>query len=192
MTEEKEPRKIWYKLRGALIVPFFLVAILYDGCDVTMNAGLYILGALLFLLGWGLRIWAQIHLHYRLKAHKQMTSTGPYVYVRNPIYWGNTFILLGITVLAGFLWWLPAMFLACAFTYHMTVLYEEGHLTRKYGAPYVEFLGRIPRWIPSFKGKAYVKTDNFKLYFWDSIKAELHMLALLLLWVIAELVKSMF
>ncbi|MGI6398332.1 MAG: methyltransferase family protein [Desulfomonilia bacterium] len=94
-----------------------------------------------------------MHLHYRLKVHKTLTLTGPYLYVRNPIYIGNTLILAGITVLAGLLWFVPVMVIACGFTYHMTVLYEEGHLTRKYGQGYVEFLERIPRWLPPASGR---------------------------------------
>ncbi len=193
MSEEtKDSRKIWYKLRGALIVPFFLIAIFYDGMDVEMTWVVWTVGTLLFLAGWFLRIWAQIHLHYRLKTHKVLTLTGPYVYVRNPIYIGNTLILLGITVLAGFVAFVPLMLLACAFTYHMTVLYEEGHLKEKYGQPYKDFLGRIPRWMPRFKGAEKADTANFKEFFWPSVVAELHMLALLGVWLLAEYIKAQF
>ncbi|MEA2101787.1 MAG: isoprenylcysteine carboxylmethyltransferase family protein [Thermodesulfobacteriota bacterium] len=143
-----ETRKIWYKLRGALIVPLYLIAVFYDQGDVCNPWMILPLGTALFGAGWFLRIYAQMHLHYRLKAHKTLTMTGPYVHVRNPI--GNTLILVGINVLSGLLWFVPIMILGCAFTYHMTVLYEEGHLIEKYGEPYKAFIASIPRWIPRF------------------------------------------
>ena len=120
-----EPKKIWYRLRGALIVPFYLFALLFNNGEINNPWVIYPLGTVLFMLGLGLRIWAQMHLHYRLKVHKTLTLTGPYLYVRNPIYIGNTLILAGITVSR------PAVVRAChgdrmRFTYHMTVLYEEG------------------------------------------------------------------
>ena len=175
-----ESGKIWYKLRGALIVPFYIFPIFYQQGSCKGDASVLIAGAAVFALGWGLRIWAQMHLHYRLKAHKKLTLTGPYLYVRNPIYIGNTLILAGFTSLTGLVWFVPFMVLACAFTYHMTVLYEEKHLTNKYGQGYVEFLGRIPRWLPNFKGTEAAERYDVKPYFVQSIIAELHILVLLL------------
>ncbi|MGC9325718.1 MAG: methyltransferase family protein [Desulfomonilia bacterium] len=182
-----EPRKIWYKLRGALIVPFYLFAIFWDRGDVQIPWIIYPLGAVLFALGLFLRVWAQVHLHYRLKEHKKLTLTGPYVYVRNPIYIGNTAILVGITVLAGLLWFVPVMIIACAFTYHMTVLYEEDHLKRKYGQGYVEFLEKIPRWLPRFSGVTAAPSDSLGTYLLQSIRAELHILLLLIPLILKEI-----
>ncbi|HON39108.1 MAG: isoprenylcysteine carboxylmethyltransferase family protein [Pseudomonadota bacterium] len=175
-----EPKKIWYRLRGALIVPFYLFALLFNNGEINNPWVIYPLGTVLFMLGLGLRIWAQMHLHYRLKVHKTLTLTGPYLYVRNPIYIGNTLILAGITVLAGLLWFVPVMVIACGFTYHMTVLYEEGHLTRKYGQGYVEFLERIPRWLPRLRPAQDAPAAKVRSYFLPSVVAELHILLLLI------------
>ncbi|HOD72176.1 MAG TPA: isoprenylcysteine carboxylmethyltransferase family protein [Deltaproteobacteria bacterium] len=175
-----EPRKIWYRLRGALIVPFYLFVLFYSRGEFTNPMISHPIGAILFGAGLALRIWAQMHLHYRLKTHKILTLTGPYRYVRNPIYIGNTLILVGITVLEGLLWFVPIMLLACAFTYHMTVLYEEGHLTRKYGQGYVDFLNRVPRWLPRRSPVKTVPAARTGPYFWQSMAAELHILLLLI------------
>lgn len=182
-----EPGVIWFRLRGALIVPFYLFSIFWDGGDVSDPRLIYPLGAVLFALGLYLRIWSQMHLHYRLKTHKVLTLTGPYVYVRNPIYIGNTFILAGITVLAGLLWFVPIMILGCAFTYHMTVLYEESHLKEKYGQGYLEFMDRIPRWMPSFKNIGDNQGADMKEFLLPSILAELHILLLLVPLILKEM-----
>lgn len=179
--------KIWYKLRGALIVPFYLFIIIGYTGEVENPMIIIPLGSLLFGIGLFLRVWAQTHLHYRLKEHKKLTLTGPYVYVRNPIYIGNTLVLVGLTVLTGLLWFVPLMFLSCAFTYHMTVLYEEAHLTSKYGQGYVDFLKQIPRWVPSFKNTKADNTGSFMKYLIPSIVAELHILLLLVPFIIKKL-----
>ncbi|MCK9264085.1 MAG: isoprenylcysteine carboxylmethyltransferase family protein [Deltaproteobacteria bacterium] len=174
-------RKIWYRLRGALLVPFYLFIVFRFSGKFDNHVVIIPLGSFLFGLGLLLRIWAQTHLHYRLKEHKKkLTLTGPYVYVRNPIYIGNTLILASLTVLTGLLWFIPAMILACAFTYHMTVLYEESHLKEKYGQGYVEFTRRVPRWLPRLRSLRREPSDSFQKYLYPSILAELHILLLLL------------
>ena len=66
------------------------------------------LGLLLFLRGWALRIWAQQHVCYRIKTNKALTTSGPYAVVRNPIYIGNTLIVLGVIVRPSSFGWCPS------------------------------------------------------------------------------------
>ncbi len=186
----KESYKVWYRLRGALIVPFYLFIVFWSVGEVEQNHIVFPLGGLLFGFGLFIRIWAQVHLHYRLKEHKKLTLTGPYRYVRNPIYIGNTLALAGVTVLSELLWFVPVMLMACAFTYHMTVLYEERHLAVKYGQDYVDFTHRVPRWIPRFPGVKAEANGNFRKYLFPSILAELHILLLTLPPILKELLKS--
>lgn len=185
-----ESYKIWYRLRGALIVPFCLFILLCSTGEVEQVSLTVPLGGLLFGIGLFLRVWAQIHLHYRLRERKKLTLTGPYRYVRNPIYIGNTFALAGITVMSELLWFVPVMIAACAFTYHMTVLYEESHLAVKYGQDYVTFTRLVPRWVPIFPDTKAEAGGNFRKYLFPSIVAELHILLLLLLPILKEFVIS--
>lgn len=184
----KEPGWIWYKLRGALIVPVYLFAMVFTWYEHESWV-LYPLGGALFTAGWILRVWSQMHLHYRLKVHKVLTRTGPYAYVRNPIYIGNTLILIGVTVLAEMLWLTPVMLACCALTYTLVVRYEESHLTGKYGEPYVEYLQAVPRWMPRTKNVHPVASiKNLGEFLMPSIRAEVHMFLLLIPVVIKELV----
>ena len=73
-------------------------------------------------------------LHYRLKMRKVLTSTGPYAWVRNPIYIANTSMLVGLTCTSEHFWFVPIMLLWCAVVYHYVVRREESHLRDKYGA----------------------------------------------------------
>lgn len=184
----REPGWIWYKLRGALIVPVYLFAVTFTR-DEYEGWIIYPLGGLLFTTGWILRVWSQMHLHYRLKVHKVLTRTGPYAYVRNPIYIGNTLILVGVTILAKLLWMAPIMFACCAVTYALVVRYEENHLSGKYGKPYIEYLYTVPRWIPMMKkGQSVSPWKNLGDYLVPSIKAELHIFLLLIPVAIKEMI----
>ena len=77
---------------------------------------------------------------------------GPYRWVRNPMYLGALLVLIGFgswhASLAMVLFALPALALAHVFV----VLYEESTLRRRFGLPYVAYLARVNRWIPTPPG----------------------------------------
>lgn len=178
--EQKKHGRIWYKLRGALIAPAYLFTFL---CTYRENEHWTVtaLGLMVFAAGFGLRVWSQMHLHYRLKEHKILTTTGPYALVRNPIYIGNTLILVGTTLTAELLWFVPVMLLVCMLTYSLVVRYEERHLSDKYGAPYRDFLTKVPRWIPRTNRIRGLVTGRHMRFFMPSLLAEMHILLLLVL-----------
>ncbi|MDQ3830978.1 MAG: isoprenylcysteine carboxylmethyltransferase family protein [Candidatus Tectomicrobia bacterium] len=106
------------------------------------------LGLLLFLGGWGLRVWAQQHVCYRLKTAKALTTSGPYSMVQNPIYIGNTLIVLGVVVMSELFWLVPSTGLWCRGVYALVVRYEERQLHAKYGVAYHAYQAAVPRWLP--------------------------------------------
>lgn len=176
----KDTLRIWFKLRGVLIAPVYLFSIfcLYRE---TEHWSVMVFGMAIFLSGLFLRVWAQMHLHYRLKERKTLTTTGPYAYVRNPIYIGNTLILTGTTLLSELIWLVPVMVLTCVFTYSMTVRYEESHLRAKYGAPYIDYLQRVNRWFPRIERQQDRDKRRQWVFLLPSIRAEAHILLLLIL-----------
>ena len=122
-----------------MVPPVVLLVVIFIG-ETEQRMLVWPTGLILFGAGLVLRIWDQMHLHYRLPIHKILTATGPYAHVRNPIYIGNTAILLGLTVLSELLWFLPFMLLWCMAVYGLVVRREEEHLLKKYGEPYAAFL----------------------------------------------------
>src|SRR5512143_2123809 len=68
----------------------------------------FLVGALITVLGEALRLWAAGH----LRKNKQLTTTGPYSYVKNPLYIGTLLITIGYSAMArniyimvgGFVW----------------------------------------------------------------------------------------
>lgn len=177
---EQTRGRIWYKLRGVLIAPAYIFTCLCSYRE-SEHGMVFALGLAVFALGFLLRVWSQMHLHYRLKEHKILTTTGPYAIVRNPIYIGNTLILVGTTLIAELVWFAPVMLLACMITYTLVVRYEEKHLSEKYGAPYREFLAAVPRWVPLRKTIPGQTAHSHMRFLLPSVTAELHILLLLIL-----------
>jgi protein-S-isoprenylcysteine O-methyltransferase Ste14 len=166
-----------YRFRGYLISPPLIFAFFCSHFE-TEAEFIWPLGICLFVSGIVLRIWAQQHLHYRLKVHKNLTTIGPYSFVRNPVYIGNIFICLGATVISELLWLVPITFFYCLAIYLLVVRYEEAHLLDKYGEPYCKYMEKVPRWIPKvfhFEGLGIVNQ-----YLRQSIVIEIHCLLLVL------------
>lgn len=82
---------------------------------------------------------------------KELVITGPYHYVRNPIYVGVMLIFLGHFLWFGYLELLMYMVSAFIGGHFFVVLYEEPTLKRKFGASYEDYLQRVPRWIPRIR-----------------------------------------
>ena len=82
---------------------------------------------------------------------KGLVVTGPYRYVRNPIYVGALWIFAGHFLWFGY--WALFLYALLSFlgVHLFIVLYEEPTLKRKFGAEYEEYRKRVPRWIPRFR-----------------------------------------
>jgi protein-S-isoprenylcysteine O-methyltransferase Ste14 len=178
--------RIWFKLRGILVAPIYIFAFFCTFSE-TETWEVKVLGLMIFLVGLFLRVWSQMHLHYRLKAPRKLTITGPYVYVRNPIYIGNTMILAGTTLISELAWLTPIMIIVCIVTYSLVIRYEESHLTDKYGKPYIDYLKNVPRWLPATLWNSTSHEHNPWEFFWPSIRAEAYILLLLILPILKDL-----
>jgi protein-S-isoprenylcysteine O-methyltransferase Ste14 len=150
-----------------------------------MDSLVWPLGISLVFLGFVLRIWAQQHLHYRLKVRMSLTTTGPYSFIRNPIYVGNTLMCLGATIASELLWLTPITLLYCFSIYSLVVQYEEEHLLEKYGEPYQKYVSEIPRWLP--RAIRFRNLGLINRYCLTSVVAEIHCVLLLLPFAFKEL-----
>lgn len=170
-----------YRYRGVLMAPPFLVLLFVFYGEVERPWLIWPLGLALFFAGVLIRLWAQVHLHYRLRVHKCLTKTGPYAIVRNPIYIGNTLMLVASAVMAELVWFVPVMLLWCVLVYRVVVRYEESHLAQKYGQPYLDYLATVPRWLPRLALWSQPAPENRNREFYlPSIAAEVHCLFLLI------------
>ncbi|MBE2249724.1 MAG: hypothetical protein IAE78_09250 [Myxococcus sp.] len=77
-----------------------------------------------------------------------LNTTGPYAYVRNPLYVGNLGIVLGLCFIAHQPW-VYALALGFFFgEYFFIIRAEEDFLRSKFGAAFDEFCEVVPRWVP--------------------------------------------
>ncbi len=82
---------------------------------------------------------------------RELVTTGPYHYVRNPGYVGVVFIFLGHFLWFGYWALLNYATLAFIGVHLFVILYEEPTLKRKFGNSYENYLKTVPRWIPKFR-----------------------------------------
>jgi len=105
----------------------------------------FIPGAIITFFGEALRIWAAGH----LRKNKQLTTSGPYAYVKNPLYLGTFLITLGGSVMAKSVFIMLAGF-AWLILYY--VPYKKKQESRKlhecFGDAWVEYDKVVPDYLP--------------------------------------------
>jgi protein-S-isoprenylcysteine O-methyltransferase Ste14 len=113
-------------------------------------------GAMAVGAGELLRLWAVRHIGVISRTRGDrlgpLISTGPFGWVRNPLYIGNLSLWVGFTVSAGLVWLLPPIVVLLAIEYHAIVRWEEGLLEARLGETYRVYVSRVPRWIPRRPG----------------------------------------
>jgi len=107
----------------------------------------------LLFAGLGLDVWAMAALHRARtnilphRAAGRLVTDGPYAFTRNPIYLGNTIVLLGLGLMLENPWLLAAAPVAAVATDHLAARREEAHLAAKFGAEFAAYAARVPRWL---------------------------------------------
>jgi protein-S-isoprenylcysteine O-methyltransferase Ste14 len=77
----------------------------------------------------------------------RLVEDGPYRYVRNPMYLGHLIFMLGLAV-TFVSWFALLLFTARALWFHRRVLEDEARLQEMFGQAYLDYQGRVKRWIP--------------------------------------------
>lgn len=103
------------------------------------------------LAGEAIRLWAVGHIGPRSRTRGDDTwgviDTGPYARVRNPLYLGNGLMFIGVGLACGPVW-AAAWVALLGVHYSLVVRWEEANLSRQLGEPYLDYLARVPRWLP--------------------------------------------
>ena len=177
-AQRSDPFLAWiFRQRGILANLPLIFALFWTGGETYNVRRAWTLGLALVLLGFAVRVWAQSHIHHRLTPlHRpdrmKFTGTGPYSMMRNPLYIGNTLIIVGATACSKLLWLMPISLVWCALVYSLTVRHEESVLPGLYGQPYLEFLAAVPRWLP--RRASLREPGFFNEYTAKAMLAELH------------------
>ncbi|HTA78980.1 MAG TPA: isoprenylcysteine carboxylmethyltransferase family protein [Terracidiphilus sp.] len=92
-------------------------------------------------------LWLRGYAAGYVKKNRELTQTGPYAYVRNPLYLGSILIAAGFAV--ALLSWVVAVALAAMFALiYIPVIASEERFLRATFAEFEEYCRRTPRLIP--------------------------------------------
>lgn len=118
------------------------------------------LGELLFAVGWlvvggalaiditAMRTMARAKtaiMPHRGSDH--LVTSGPFSFTRNPIYLGNTMLMIGIGLIAGIVWFILLAPVAAFVTQKLAIEREERHLEIRFGKKYRDYAKKVRRWI---------------------------------------------
>jgi protein-S-isoprenylcysteine O-methyltransferase Ste14 len=165
-------RRYWFPKRYAdqvarLRVPFGFVLVAAFGWFSAPDTRSLAWGLPLAAAGLLLRGWAAGHLAKNMR----LAMSGPYAYVRNPLYAGTALVAAGLA-LATRQWGLAALFAGVfGLIYLPAIELEEQHL-RKLFPEYAEYAERVPLLVPrpgrrakgegSFSWRLYWKNEEYQ------------------------------
>ena len=111
----------------------------------------------LILLGLATRMYAS---GFVLK-NKELSTTGPYAFVRHPLYTGNIMILIGLCLINGFFWSFVTAFIFLWFYYPTAIEYEDRKLKSLFPDTWEEWASMTPALMPKMdlNGKIFSRLD---------------------------------
>jgi protein-S-isoprenylcysteine O-methyltransferase Ste14 len=138
--------------RHRTVIPLPIVLALLIIPPTNASGPLLWLGVVVSVGGELLRLGAVRHIgsvsRTRTDRLGPLVASGPFRWVRNPLYIGNVAIWIGLALVAGLPWIAVPIGLLLALEYHAIVKWEEQLLTSRLGQPYIEYTKTVPRWVP--------------------------------------------
>ena len=137
------------------------LAVAFIGTRLDLLLGLHdfrsvlatIVGSLLLIIGFLLRVWATFYFYQNrmkvisLSPQRTLITSGPYSFSRNPLYLGgNVFVFLGAALLFGSLAAVLITLIHFPFI-DLFVRREEKQLERNFGDDWLQYRRRVRRWL---------------------------------------------
>jgi protein-S-isoprenylcysteine O-methyltransferase Ste14 len=139
-----------FRHRTVIPLPIALALIILPASSSPLR--LVWLGVLIVVVGELIRLSAVRHIgsisRTRTDRLGPLVASGPFRWVRNPLYIGNVALWVGLAFVAQLPWLALPIALLLALEYHAIVRWEEQLLAGRLGQPYSEYLKTVPRWIP--------------------------------------------
>ena len=146
-------RNFFFKFRSYTPIPIGVMIV----CFARSDSSLLLLGISLLLIGEFIRIWAVSYAGGETRTRKvgapALCTSGPYAFVRNPLYVGNMLMYVGIVMIAGAVnvWLMAATtFLFFLIQYSLIVSLEEETLNTLFGQEYLNYKANVPAIFPRF------------------------------------------
>lgn len=141
------------RLPGLSLVVALIVVRLFGTHQLAVHSPvLRAVGVVLFLSGLGLAVWARIYLGRNWgmpmteKEEPELVTSGPYRFVRHPIYSGLLLAVLGTALATNVYWLITLLILGIYFVYSARV--EEGLMASNFPEAYPAYRARTKMLIP--------------------------------------------
>ena len=139
----------FFKVRSYTPVPIIVIMLYFA------NPTWYCIsiGTFFIVLGECLRMWAVGYAGgttraTALGAARDLVTTGPYSYVRNPLYLGNFILSFGVCFITNVLWVIPILVIGYFIQYLPIISVEEDYLLDSCGSVYKFYYDQVPRLFP--------------------------------------------
>jgi protein-S-isoprenylcysteine O-methyltransferase Ste14 len=160
----------------ALLIGILLVPVL-----ARPNPWSLVVGCVLVFFGEAVRVWASGHL---MRA-QELTTSGPYAYLRDPLYLGRLFLLVGFCIMAwGYAWMVLLIGLGVFFFNYMPRKYrkEMTRLEGLYGENYREYAAYARSLLPRLKPYPKASRRNWSSdLFWKENREQYFLSGVILL-----------
>ena len=93
--------------------------------------------------------------------NKELSTTGPYAFMRHPLYTGNMMILIGLCLINGFLWSFISAFTFFWFYYPTAIEYEDRKLKSLFPDAWEEWASITPALMPKMDLKSTMNGNIF-------------------------------
>ena len=144
-------RNFLFKYRSYTPIPIGIMIVYF----ARQDSALLLIGVPFLLLGESIRVWAVSYAGGETRTRRvgapALCSSGPFAFVRNPLYLGNMFMYLGIVFIAGSanIWLMVATTVAFfLIQYSLIVSLEEETLEAIFGQEYEEYRKNVPALFP--------------------------------------------
>ena len=144
-------RDFFFRNRGYIPIPLAIIILTFASLKIELLP----IGVILVVTGELLRLNGVRYAGGETRTLKVgasvLCSSGPFAYLRNPLYLGNVIIYAGMVLIAGgeFVWiLLPTTLTFFFLEYGLIVSLEEETLRKKFNEDYGEYLSMVPRLIP--------------------------------------------
>jgi protein-S-isoprenylcysteine O-methyltransferase Ste14 len=142
----------WGRIARRIRVPLgFVFAVVYFWLAKPTWSFIAI-GAAIAAVGVAIRAAAAGH----VKKNRELTTTGPYAYTRNPLYLGSMIIAIGFGI-ASRNWWVAVAIVVLFLAIYLPVIRSEEEFLRSEFAGFDEYCAQVPRLIPRVRAAGAAK-----------------------------------
>ena len=117
-------------------------------------------GSCISLIGLLIRAVASGH----VTKNEQLTTSGPYAYTRNPLYFGSLVLAAGFAI-ASLSWWVALIAAAMFFAIYVPVIRSEEAFLHEHFPEFDEYASHVPRLFPRLRPyESSAATFSWDLY----------------------------